>query len=347
MDRYKYLFQEAVVNYSITPNKYKKIKEVYGDFRTGLADSFNKIVPKLKFTKSEHSISIENYYKQEGIEFITIEENQYPSQLLDLDQPPLVLYYKGDMELLKYTGNMITVVGARKITTYGEYLLNTLLSKACQNSDLGVVSGLAYGVDRQSHEVALRNNSKTIGVIGGGLDKANFYPSSNYNLMIEIINKGGLVLSEYPPGTQAQRYNFPARNRILAAITDVTWIVQAALKSGSLITASEGLEIGREVVTSSANLNSVVFEGNIELIKNGSQLITSYKDLISLVGLNEKDDIKSIEYKGILKLLDTSKSIQTLQNEYQKEASEILSELTLLELDNKVKQDTEGNWIRV
>jgi DNA processing protein len=171
-----------------------------------------------------------------NIEVLTIFETTYPEKLKILEEYPTVLYYQGNIDHIS-SSNMITVVGSRNYSRYSELLIQKILEPAC-TLGIGVVSGLAMGIDGLSHEAALKSGAFTIGVTGSGLHDSVFYPAGNLSLKERILTAEGLVLSEYAPYTKATAYSFSRRNRILAALTELTWVVQAGMKSGTLITSS-------------------------------------------------------------------------------------------------------------
>lgn len=188
---------------------------------------------------------------------ITIFDSVYPKELLHLKYPPMVLYYKGNLNLLNESA--IAIVGSRNPC---EYAIKATQALARSNKDKVIVSGLAKGIDACAHENAL----KTIGVLGCGIDY--IYPRCNYDL-IKSIEKNGLILSEYPTNSKPLGYHFPFRNRIIACLSSRTYVMQSTLKSGTMTTINEALELGKEVRVLpydifnpyGANNNRLIYEG--------------------------------------------------------------------------------------
>ena len=189
---------------------------------------------------------------------ITIFDSEYPKSLLNLKCPPLVLYYKGDLNLL--SDDAIAVVGSRSPC---EYALKATEMLVKANSDFVIVSGLAKGIDACAHENAL----KTIGILGCGIDY--IYPRCNYEL-IKKIERNGLILSEYPGMSKPLGYHFPFRNRIIACLSTKTYVMQSMLQSGTMTTINEALELGKEVRVLPYDIFNVFGENNNRLISEGA-----------------------------------------------------------------------------
>ncbi|MDQ0169919.1 DNA-processing protein DprA [Paenibacillus tundrae] len=215
----------------------------------------------------------ENVYKQ-GIEVITYLDSNYPILMKETVQPPWVLYGRGDMQLLH--SKSIAMVGTRMPTVYGRKVGERLAEELCK-AGLTIVSGLARGIDSVCHDAALRAGGKTIAVFGTGID--SIYPPEN-NSLAERIAEAGLLLSEYPPGTRAHQGLFPERNRIIAGLSLGTLVVEADIRSGSLITADAALDAGRDVFAVPGPITSPKSRGSHNLIRQGAKLVTSAADLL-------------------------------------------------------------------
>lgn len=209
-----------------------------------------------------------------GAPWICLGDAAYPELLTRLPDPPLILYYSGDIRLL---GNpAVAVVGARECTNLGlrsAERISTDLSRA----GLTVVSGLAVGIDRQAHLGGLSGPGGSIAVLGAGLDRD--YPMANADVRL-MLEQRGLVLTEYGPGTQPHKGNFPVRNRIIAGLALGVVVAEAAAKSGSLITARLALDLGREVYAVPGPLGQPTFVGCHELIKKGAMLVEGAADIL-------------------------------------------------------------------
>lgn len=213
------------------------------------------------------------------IQVVGMGEAEYPARLQEIKKPPKVLYYIGDLKMLERP--CAAVIGSRTTTVYGR---NTAVAIAGRLAEHGVsvVSGMAKGIDSCAHKGALSAGGKTAAVLGCGVDIC--YPPENDILKTELERKG-LIISEYGPGTRPDRYNFPARNRIISGLCDVTIVVQARNRSGSLITAEYAAEQGREVMAVPGNIDSQYNLGNNKLIKEGAVPLISIDDVLEPFGL--------------------------------------------------------------
>lgn len=217
------------------------------------------------------------YIKNNKIYVISIFDELYPKKLRLIYESPIVLYAKGNVKLLNRQG--IGIVGTRECSNYGKKVASELAYEISK-FDKCIISGLARGVDSYAHIGALRAKGKTIGVIGNGIDE--IYPKENKLLADTIITNGGLILSEYIIGTKPEKMNFPARNRIISGLSDGVVVVEAGPKSGALITSDFALEQGKEVFAVPGNIKSFNSIGTNELIKQGANVVTCYKDIIDI-----------------------------------------------------------------
>jgi DNA processing protein len=214
-------------------------------------------------------------YQRDRIHILSIFDERYPELLRESYQPPWVLYAKGDLTLLA-THKKLAVVGSRQATTYGKMSIKTLFPKLIEQQFV-IVSGLAKGIDAIGHETAIALGGRTIGVIAGGF--SHIYPLENKGLANKMMETQ-LVLSEYPPHSKPQRWQFPLRNRIISGLTLGTLIIEAKRKSGSLITGSLALNEGREVFAVPGNIASPYSFGTNDLIKQGAKLVQSTDDIL-------------------------------------------------------------------
>ncbi|MBX7229286.1 MAG: DNA-processing protein DprA [Burkholderiaceae bacterium] len=212
---------------------------------------------------------------------ITLADLAYPTQLLNTPDPPPVLYLKGNPAFLEQSS--IAIVGSRNPTTQG--LLNAeQFARTLSQASLTVVSGLALGIDAAAHRGALQGAGSTIAVVGTGLDTV--YPAKNRELAHEIANKG-LLLSEFALGTKPLSSNFPRRNRIIAGLAQATLVVEAAVQSGSLITAKLAADLGKEVLAVPGSIHSPQSRGCHSLIKQGAKLVESAQDVLEELRLED------------------------------------------------------------
>ncbi len=218
-------------------------------------------------------------YTSANIKVIPFYSEYYPEKLMELIDPPTILYAKGDISILKNM-NKIAIIGSRKATNYSELAMDMIVPPLIENNYI-IVSGLAKGADSLAHKAAIKYGGKTIAVLGHGF--SHLYPKENKKLA-EEMEGNQLLLTEYPPYVGIQKWHFPMRNRIISGISEAVVVTEAALKSGSLITTEHALEHGKDVfvvpgpITSeqSKGTNSLLREGAIP-IWNGHQIIEELK----------------------------------------------------------------------
>ena len=226
--------------------------------------------------------------KEKHCGFIIRGDAEYPEALEEIDVPPAILYYKGDVGLLKT--NCLGVVGTREPSRYGRDYTEKFVEVLAKCS-LTIVSGMARGVDSVAHRTALQNDGKTIAVLGCGIDIV--YPANNVQLYDDIA-RDGLIISEYPIGTPSLAYNFPERNRIISGLSRGILITEAGLKSGSLITAEYAIKQNRELFVIPSGLNSPRGQGSNLLLKTcQGAIVLSPDDIISALGIKNQPEKKA------------------------------------------------------
>ncbi|MBN1847035.1 MAG: DNA-processing protein DprA [Deltaproteobacteria bacterium] len=283
--------------------------------------------------------------KDMGVHIITYTDVDYPPLLRAIHDPPMLLYAKGLNIPTNHT--FVSVVGSRNPTPYG---LKTaeILSQGLARRSLGVVSGMARGIDSKAHWGCLSGKGFTIAVLGTGIDR--IYPASNEKLFREITQKG-LVLSEFPLGTPPKPNHFPVRNRIISGISKAVVVVEATKNSGSLITAGQALEQGREVFAVPGSIHSFKSAGCHFLIKQGARLVENADDILEELGLNYpflqktdsffKDTISPVNEaeKIIYDLIgDYPIHIDQIAHQGNLETHEVSSILTRMELKGMIRQ---------
>lgn len=209
-----------------------------------------------------------------GNRVVTLADSDYPQALLSAADPPVVLYAKGRLEFLNRPG--LAVVGSRNATRQGEATA-LAFAEALSAAGLTIVSGLALGIDAAAHRGGLAGRGSTVGVIGTGADR--IYPSRNETLAREIAERG-VIVSEFPLGTPAVAANFPRRNRLIAGMSRGCLVVEAAERSGSLITARLAAEAGLDVFAIPGSIHSPLSRGCHKLIKQGAKLVESAQDIL-------------------------------------------------------------------
>lgn len=278
---------------------------------------------------------------KEKIKILTINDDNYPKLLKEIYDPPMVIYYRG--EINKEDNYPLGVVGTRKMTFYGREVCEELV-RDLAHAGLTIISGLALGIDALAHKIALKEKTRTIAVLGGGLDKETIYPKINQDLAKKIVESGGAVISEYPVGFYPTKYTFPARNRIIAGLSLGTLVIEAPMESGALITAKFALEQNREVFAIPGNIYTKNSLGCNWLIKLGAKPITRARDIFDEFDLNfEVNQNKKLvpetkEEEIIFKYLSCEPiQINQLIENSGLTSAEVLATLSLLEIQNKVK----------
>ncbi|HZK23871.1 MAG TPA: DNA-processing protein DprA [Oscillospiraceae bacterium] len=215
-----------------------------------------------------------------GISILTLADEGYPQILREIYDPPVVLYYRGDISCLSQFS--VAIVGSRKATAYGRAAAEKFAGELA-SAGVVIISGLARGIDSHAHLGALQANGLTAAVLGSGLDIC--YPPENRALREKIV-QSGVVISEFPPGAQPKPAHFPMRNRIISGLSQATIVVEAAEKSGALITADCALEQGREVFAVPGSIHSPTSRGCHRLIKEGAAVAESAADVLQYLGQN-------------------------------------------------------------
>lgn len=214
--------------------------------------------------------------QREGIGVITYDEDSYPRALRDIQKPPMLLYYRGNLP--DFNRNLcVGIVGTRSMSAYGmrqAYKMSYELASA----GAFVVSGMAKGIDGVAAAAAIKAGSTTVAVLGCGVDVV--YPTHHRNLSQQIA-KNGIILSEYAPGTRPNSYHFPMRNRIISGLSQATVVVEAGIGSGSLITAKDAILQGRDVFALPANVGSKGADGTNGLLRDGARMALSTEDILA------------------------------------------------------------------
>ena len=237
----------------LTKRSYDKLKQRSKDF--------DLIIEKINIRTNKLDVKV-----------ITILDNDFPESLRYIENPPIVLYIKGDLKIY----NPIAFVGARSHSTYGKMDVNKIID-SIKNYNFTIVSGMAYGIDSLAHKRAILNNLNTIAVLGTGIDVV--YPKSNQSLYDEICERGA-VISEFSLGTGANKFTFPMRNRIISGLSRAVVVVEAKDKSGSLITARLAAEQGKEIFAVPGNITSIYSIGTNKLIRDGAMPLIETKDIL-------------------------------------------------------------------
>lgn len=292
-----------------------------------------------------------------GCQVISYKDKRFPSLLQTIYQHPVCLFYIGNIDLLADDVRRIGMVGARKCTPYGRNVALSF-SQALSQAGVVIVSGGAYGVDTYAHEGTLRGGGQTIAVMGCGLHQA--YPARNKKLFRQIVEQGGLLLSEYAPGMGVLPHNFPVRNRIISGLSKAVVVVEARARSGSLITADMAVNDGRDVFAVPGNVLADTSAGNHWLLRQGALLATSPEDILQEYGWlgNEKSGGSSgkavepmvsltTEEKKVIAELSTSEevSLQELVNKQILPLANLHVALLSLEMKKQITRTLGNGYI--
>lgn len=287
-------------------------------------------------------------------QIISLADEHYPSLLKEIRDAPPILYAIGRIELLN--SPQIAIVGSRNCTPGGADTAHAF-AQYLSRTGLTITSGLALGIDKHAHLGALAGTGNTIAVIGTGIDR--IYPSRNQQLAHQVAAQG-LVVSEFPLGTKPHSANFPKRNRIISGLSVAILVVEATLKSGSLITARQGLEQGREVFAIPGSIHNPQAKGCHHLIRSGAKLVDQAADIIddigSLLGYvaenvassdGSEQDLLEQEYHDLLELMGYDPvSLDTLVERSGLTIEQLSSMLLILELNDFIQPAPGGLYLR-
>ncbi len=306
----------------IGPIKFKKLLAKFGSAKAAWkASSFllvkvlgNKLT--IRFGEFRNVFSVEQNLKQmeeNNVWYLTLDDREYPELLKKIKNPPFVLYGKGQVPDDTWFSRSIAVVGTRKTTYYGREVTK-FLAEDLTAAGLTIVSGLAIGVDAVAHMICIENGGKTIAVLGCGVDCC--YPKENIGIYNSIIKNKGCIVSEYPLGQSPTKGSFPARNRIIAGLSNGVVVTEGAEDSGSLITADFAIQFGRKVFAVPGPITSSMSKGPYKLISRGAKLVTSAGDILKELKIkNEKLKIKIQKSKVKDATKDELEILNLLQNE--------------------------------
>lgn len=294
------LFKLWIITTEVSNNMKKYIYDEYHDFDTlrkmVINDNMTLLPKKIveKFQKSY--IKIEELAAEEcksikDIHICTIYDIDYPISLLQYEDAPFGIFYKGNISMVNEKKN-ISIVGSRKCTRYGIDVTNSMVEQLSPY-EINIVSGMAKGIDSVAHRAAIKNNINTIAVLGSGIDV--IYPKENYRLYHEVLENSGCIISEFPLGTPPLSRNFPMRNRIISGMCELLVVTEGGEKSGTLITVGAALEQGKNIIVVPGSIFSSESKGTNKLIKDGAYVYTDIEDVLNLLNISRV----SIDNKNI------------------------------------------------
>ncbi len=347
---------------AIGPVHHRKLLEVLGDdeqiwrasreklreggMTAGMASKF------IEWRASQDPQALLEDTIKRGIKLVTQDDAEYPQLLRSIHDAPYVLYYRG--ELPPADALLVGVVGSRMASQYGLRVAREF-SEILARHHLVVVSGLAWGIDEEAHKATVKVNGKTIAVLGCGLDANDSYRKRE--LAKEIIDKGGAVMTEYPPEMASFSHHFPIRNRIISGMSKGTLVIEAAEKSGSLITARAALMENREVFAVPGSIHSPTSVGTNRLCRDGAHTVTCAEDILDVLGVihrpAEEDKNKPIteptspDARTVFALLNhEAKHIDDLAAAAKMSPATIGATLTIMEIEGYARHVGGGNYTK-
>ena len=288
--------------------------------------------------------------EKQGIKILTWQDESYPQRLKEIDQPPPVLYIRG--EYLPDDLFAVAIVGTRRVTPYGRQITEELSAFLAANG-ITVISGLARGVDAIAHQSTLKAGGRSIGVLGSGVDK--IYPPEHRGLAEQMI-KHGAIISDYAPGTPPDASNFPPRNRIISGLSLAVVVIEAGETSGALITAEFAAEQGREIFAVPGSILAPQSKGTNKLIQNGALPLLSVNDLMQALDLTRVG-----EHKAARKIIPADETearlmnvlgseplhVDEIRNQSELPIEKVSAALALMELKGMVRQVGGMNYVAV
>ncbi|MGQ9486963.1 MAG: DNA-processing protein DprA [Armatimonadota bacterium] len=289
-------------------------------------------------------------WNQSNARLLTWRDEGYPPSLREIEDFPPLLFVRGSLQ--ERDRFAVAIVGTRKPTSYGRNVTERL-ARELSRYGLTIISGGARGIDTAAHTGALRTDGRTIAVLGSGIDVP--YPPESAALFNRIANQGA-ILSEYPPGTPPDTWRFPARNRIVSALSLGVLVVEAPNDSGALITANYALEQGKPVFAVPGNIDTGQSAGCHKLIKEGATLVDSVEDIVRMLGIapeppperpTQLPTLTPIQQKVLHALSLTPKHVDALAEELELPVAQLNAELLMLEMHNLVRRQPGNTYVRV
>jgi DNA processing protein len=308
---------------------------------------------------SERIIEIRNQFNldkyietlaRQNIKILIKEDPDYPRYLREIQQPPPVIYLRGNLVIEDDWA--VAIVGTRRVTHYGKQIAEQF-AKTLAEHHITVVSGLARGIDGVAHQAALNSGGRSIAVLGSGVDK--IYPPEHKLLAQKMMDQGAII-SDYPPGTPPESSNFPPRNRIISGISRAVIVIEAGIKSGALITADFAVDQGREVYAVPGNINSIQSKGTNQLIQNGARPLTDIRDLLTDLQvelIQEHQEFRKQSPSGktesvLYSLLnDQPIHVDEIIQKAELSVSEVTAQLTVMELKGMVRHVGGMKYIKI
>lgn len=310
-----------------------------------------KLIDRLVAVREKVDLShVWEQTQSKGIQVLTWMDEAYPQRLKEIEQPPPVLYLRG--ELTPEDTWAVSIVGTRRVTPYGRQVTEEIASFLAANG-ITVISGLARGVDSLAHSAALKAGGRTLAVLGCGVDR--IYPPENRALAEKILESGAL-LSDYAPGTPPEASNFPPRNRIISGLSMAVVVIEAGKTSGALITAQFAAEQGREVFAVPGNILAPQSKGTNELIQQGALPLLSASDIVQALNLTRVGQHKAarkalpadeVEAKLLDIMGEEPLHVDEIRNQTNLPVEKVSATLVMMELKGMVRQVGNMHYVSV
>lgn len=340
--------------------RFRKLLDTFGDAETAwnapvdalrVAGLSSKLVENLRQMRSQVSLEqIWDRLQAQNIRLLTWDDEDYPRRLKEIEQPPPVLYLRGDLKLEDEWA--VAIVGTRRITPYGRQVAEEVSATLARNG-VTVVSGLARGVDAVAHQAAVQAGGRTLAVLGSGVDR--IYPPENQRLAEQIISHGA-VISDYPIGTPPEGPNFPPRNRIISGLSLAVIVIEGNLDSGAMITATFAAEQGRELFAVPGSILAPQSKGTNRLIRDGARLLLDPQEVLEILDLQQataqqtarqvlpNDPVEAQLYQV---LGPEPLHVDDIRSQTGMSIEKVSSTLALMELKGMVRQVGGMNYVRV
>lgn len=342
----------------IGPQRFSALLNVFDTAEKAYAASVDKLSPVIgvdaaqKLERFRNSFAIDQTKKElqrKNIYIVSRRSPLFPTQLRVLPDSPICIYIKGKEEDIDFSEKLFFgIVGTRRPSWYGQQI-SRRFSALLTQAGFSIVSGMALGVDTVAHQAALENRGKTVAVLGCGVDI--IYPPQNKKLYDQIIDGGGMVLSEFPPGQTVLKGLFVARNRLISGLSAGIMVVEGLKNSGALITARYAAEQGKDVFAPPVPLTSPLSEAPNILLKQGAKLVTGVEDILEEYGINARPVLKNMvdglspEEQLIVSHIQSEPLIvDDIALRIQEPVTSVLNTLSMLEISGVVKKNMEGKY---
>lgn len=343
----------------IGPMKFAALKRHFATVEKAYLSDKKELDKVLGFKLTERFIEFRRKFdpgkeleklSKKGVTVLAVDDNDYPESLKNISDPPICIYVKGGIGILKaQQSKFFAIVGTRKPTSYGRQIAYKF-ARELTEAGIIIVSGMAMGIDTIAHQATLDAGGKTIAVLGCGVNIV--YPAINRNLYENIIKTGGAVISEFPPNQTVLKGLFISRNRIISGLSEGVLIAEGGEYSGSLITAKYAGMQGKDVFAVPSQISSEMSQAPNLLIKQGAKMVTSVKDIFEELDIKitpkRKEDLRKNLNDGgkmIFDILQTSpQTIDDLAIGLSKTVSEILNIISVLEIDGVIEKNQEHKY---